>query len=543
MNFINKSVIKDFSVCKSRILILDFCSQYTQLIARRVRELGVYCEVFFCWNLTEHAVRQFTPSGIILSGSPMSVYAKNVINNIVPEYIFKFNVPILGICYGMHVLVAHFGGVVRKSISKREFGYSQLEVVVNSVLVQGIYDSVNVDGRGVLDVWMSHADTVISIPDGFVVIAVTKSCDIAIIANEKQRLYGLQFHPEVTHTRKGKHILKRFIFQICSCQSLWNSKNIINYLITDIRNTVRSESVLLAFSGGIDSLVTALLLRRAIGDSKLICYFVDTGLLRYNDCTHIKRLMQEYSLNIIYISAANRFFDALVGISNSEEKRKVIGRVFIEVFEGERKKLANNNVKWLAQGTIYPDIIESGISSSVVANEKFFIKSHHNVGGLPDIKSMALLEPIKHLFKDEVRTLGKELGVSSDILCDHPFPGPGLGIRILGEVNRERCDLLRCADLIFIEELKMSNLYTKISQAFVVFLPVRSVGVMGDVRKYEWVVALRAVETVDFMTARWAEFPYDFLCKVSTRIINEVDGISRVVYDISNKPPSTIEWE
>lgn len=517
-----------------RILILDFGSQYTQLIARRVREIGVYCELW-PWDVSEEKIRGFKPTGIILSGSPEST--TEAASPRAPEYVFNAGVPLLGICYGLHTMAMQLGGKVEGS-HLREFGYAQVKIVEPSELVRDIQDKFNDAGLPELDVWMSHGDKVTAVPAGFHIVASTPTCPIAIMANEEKHFYGVQFHPEVTHTKQGFRLLERFVLAICGCKPLWNAAMIIDDAIERIRQQVGDDKVLLGLSGGVDSSVTAMLLHRAIGKN-LTCVFVDHGLLRLNEAEQVMAMFgSKFGLNIIHINAEERFLGELKGVTDPEAKRKVIGRVFVEVFDQEAHKITN--VKWLAQGTIYPDVIESAAAGSGKAH---VIKSHHNVGGLPAEMKMGLVEPLRELFKDEVRRIGLELGLPYDMLYRHPFPGPGLGVRVLGEVKKEYCELLRKADAIFIEELYKADLYHKVSQAFTVFLPVRSVGVMGDGRKYDWVVSLRAVETVDFMTAHWAHLPYDFLGHVSNRIINEVAGISRVVYDISGKPPATIEWE
>ncbi|AHF74543.1 GMP synthase [Candidatus Sodalis pierantonius str. SOPE] len=522
------------NIHKHRILILDFGSQYTQLVARRVRELGVYCELW-AWDVTEAQIREFHPSGIILSGGPKSTTEQD--SPRAPDYVFQAGVPVLGVCYGMQTMAMQLGGKVQGS-SQREFGYAQVEVLTDSLLVRDIQDDIGTGGAPLLDVWMSHGDKVTAIPADFVTVASTETCPFAIMANEEKRFYGVQFHPEVTHTRQGQRMLERFVLDICQCDQLWTPAKIIEDAVTRIREQVGDDRVILGLSGGVDSSVTAMLLHRAIGD-RLTCVFVDNGLLRLNEASQVMDMFGDhYGLNIIHVPAEDRFLSALAGIDDPETKRKTIGRVFVEVFD--EQALSLTDVKWLAQGTIYPDVIESAASASGKAH---VIKSHHNVGGLPKEMKMGLVEPLKELFKDEVRKIGLELGLPYDMLYRHPFPGPGLGVRVLGEVKKEYCDLLRRADAIFIEELHKADLYNKVSQAFTVFLPVRSVGVMGDSRKYDWVVSLRAVETIDFMTAHWAHLPYEFLGRVSNRIINEIDGISRVVYDISGKPPVTIEWE
>ncbi|WP_032097099.1 MULTISPECIES: glutamine-hydrolyzing GMP synthase [unclassified Alteromonas] len=517
-----------------RILILDFGSQYTQLIARRVREIGVYCELW-AWDVTEEQIRAFNPQGIILSGGPESVTEEG--SPRAPDYVFEAGVPVFGICYGMQTMAHQLGGGVLGS-DKREFGYAQVEVIKPSPLLDKIEDAIGDNGAARLDVWMSHGDKVSAIPDGFETIAQTASCPHAAMYNEEKQFYGVQFHPEVTHTRQGMRLLTHFVMDVCKCEKLWTAGAIIEDAIERIKQKVGDDEVILGLSGGVDSSVTAMLLHRAIGKN-LTCVFVDNGLLRLNEADQVMEMFGDhFGLNIIRIDAEERFLARLEGIEDPELKRKAIGNEFVRVFDEEAGKLAN--AKWLAQGTIYPDVIESAGSATGKAH---VIKSHHNVGGLPDDMALGLVEPLRELFKDEVRKIGLELGLPYDMLYRHPFPGPGLGVRVLGEIKKEYCDLLRRADAIFIEELYAADLYQKVSQAFTVFLPVRSVGVMGDARKYDWVVSLRAVETIDFMTAHWAHLPYDFLGKVSNRIINEVDGISRVVYDISGKPPATIEWE
>ncbi|OOF30543.1 glutamine-hydrolyzing GMP synthase [Salinivibrio proteolyticus] len=517
-----------------RILILDFGSQYTQLIARRVREIGVYCELW-SWDVEEQDIRDFAPDGIILSGGPESVAEAG--SPRAPEYVFNAGVPVLGVCYGMQTMAEQLGGKVAGS-EHREFGYAQVKRVANSALFDGIEDAIAEDGTALLDVWMSHGDKVVAIPEDFVKIAETDTCPFAAMANEEKRFYGVQFHPEVTHTRQGKRMLEQFVMNICGCERLWTPASIIEDAVERIREQVGDDEVILGLSGGVDSSVVAMLVHRAIGD-KLTCVFVDNGLLRLNEGEQVLEMFGDhFGLNIVHVNAEDRFLDALKGEADPEAKRKIIGRVFVEVFDEQASKM--KNAKWLAQGTIYPDVIESAASKTGKAH---VIKSHHNVGGLPEEMKMGLVEPLKELFKDEVRKIGLELGLPYNMLYRHPFPGPGLGVRVLGEIQKEYCDLLRRADAIFIEELRNADLYDKVSQAFAVFLPVRSVGVMGDGRKYDWIIALRAVETIDFMTAHWAHLPYDFLGKVSNRIINEVDGISRVVYDVSGKPPATIEWE
>jgi GMP synthase (glutamine-hydrolysing) len=515
-----------------KILILDFGSQYTQLIARRVREAGVYCEIHPS-DVDDSDITTFKPNGIILSGGPESVTADDTLT--APDAVFSLGVPVLGICYGMQTMAAQLGGKVA-SADHREFGYAQVRARHHSKLLKEIEDHVNEEGHAFLDVWMSHGDRVDELPVGFHCIASTDNAPNAGIADEDRGFYGLQFHPEVTHTRQGQRILERFVHEICGCASDWTPGNIIEDSINRVRERVGDDEVILGLSGGVDSSVVAALLHQAIGD-QLTCVFVDNGLLRYREGDQVMAVFAEnMGVKVIRVDAEQRFLAELDGVDDPEQKRKIIGRVFIEIFEEEAGKLTTAN--WLAQGTIYPDVIESAGSKNA-----HLIKSHHNVGGLPEDMKLELVEPLRELFKDEVRKIGVELGLPSEMVYRHPFPGPGLGVRILGEVKKEYADLLRLADHIFIQELYRHDLYDKVSQAFVVFLPVKSVGVMGDGRKYDYVVALRAVETIDFMTARWAHLPYDFLDHVSRRIINEIDGITRVTYDISGKPPATIEWE
>ncbi len=517
-----------------RILILDFGSQYTQLIARRVREAGVYCEIH-PWDADPGEIREFAPSGIILSGGPESVIMDDPPR--VSDLVFQMDVPVLGICYGMQAMAAQLGGRVESS-SHREFGYAQVRARGHTRLLSDIEDHTTPEGHGMLDVWMSHGDRVSVLPEGFRLMASTDSAPIAAMADEDRGFYGVQFHPEVTHTRQGMRILSRFVHDICGCRNLWTPENIIDDMITRVREQVGDDQVILGLSGGVDSSVVGALLHKAIGD-QLTCVFVDTGLLRLHEGDQVMATFARHmGVRVIRVDAEARFLKALEGVNDPEAKRKVIGGLFIEVFDEEAGKLTN--ARWLAQGTIYPDVIESAGSKTGKAH---LIKSHHNVGGLPEHMKLGLVEPLRELFKDEVRRIGVELGLPSEMVYRHPFPGPGLGVRILGEVKKEYADLLRQADDIFIEELRKADLYDQVSQAFAVFLPVRSVGVMGDGRRYDYVVALRAVETIDFMTARWAHLPYDFLDTVSRRIINEVNGISRVTYDISGKPPATIEWE
>ncbi|MGY4676112.1 glutamine-hydrolyzing GMP synthase [Pasteurella sp. P03HT] len=516
-----------------KILILDFGSQYTQLIARRVREIGVYCELW-AWDVSEADIREFNPTGIILSGGPESTTEKN--SPRAPEYVFKAGVPVLGICYGMQTMAMQLGGLTETS-DHREFGYASVDLKATDALFAKLNDDLT-SAAPKLDVWMSHGDKVTRLPENFQVTGVTPTCPIAAMSDESRRFYGVQFHPEVTHTKSGLALLTNFVVNICGCERNWTPENIIEDAVARIKAQVGDDEVILGLSGGVDSSVTALLLHRAIGKN-LHCVFVDNGLLRLNEAEQVMEMFgDKFGLNIIHVNAENRFLDALKGIDEPEAKRKTIGKVFVDVFDDESKKLSS--VKWLAQGTIYPDVIESAASKTGKAH---VIKSHHNVGGLPDYMKLGLVEPLRELFKDEVRKIGLALGLPAEMLNRHPFPGPGLGVRVLGEIKKEYCDLVRRADAIFMEELHASGWYYKVSQAFTVFLPVKSVGVMGDGRKYDWVVSLRAVETIDFMTAHWAHLPYELLGKISNRIINEVNGISRVVYDVSGKPPATIEWE
>jgi GMP synthase (glutamine-hydrolysing) len=517
-----------------RILILDFGSQYTQLIARRVREAGVYCELH-AYDMEEAEIRAFEPNGIILSGGPESTTAAEA--PIAPPVVFELGVPVFGICYGMQTMAAQLGGRVENA-DHHEYGYARVRARGHTALLKDIEDHVSDEGYGLLDVWMSHGDRVIEMPEGFVLMASTDSAPVAGMADETRRFYGVQFHPEVTHTTQGQRIIERFVHTICGCEGLWTPDNIIDDAIKAVREQVGDEEVILGLSGGVDSSVVAALLHKAIGD-QLTCVFVDNGLLRYKEGDQVMATFaQHMGVKVIRVDAEQRFLDALKGENDPEKKRKIIGNLFVEIFEEEAGRL--KDARWLAQGTIYPDVIESAGAKTGKAH---LIKSHHNVGGLPDWMNLKLLEPLRELFKDEVRRLGVELGLPYDMVYRHPFPGPGLGVRILGEVKKEYADILRLADHIFIEELLKNELYHKTSQAFAVFLPVKSVGVTGDGRRYEYVVALRAVETIDFMTARWAHLPYDFLDHVSRRIVNEINGISRVVYDITGKPPGTIEWE
>ncbi len=517
-----------------RILILDFGSQYTQLIARRVRESGVYCEIY-PWDAEFTQIRDFGARGFILSGGPESTLDSD--RPEVPAELFELGLPILGICYGMQAIAQQLGGKV-ENVGKSEFGYASVRARGHTELLRDIQDHVTDEGHGMLDVWMSHGDRVAELPLGFKLMATTDGAPIAGMADEQRRIYGLQFHPEVTHTRQGAAIYARFLHQICGCGSAWTSANIIDASIAEVRARVGKDEVILGLSGGVDSSVVAALLHKAIGD-QLTCIFVDTGLLRYREGDQVMETFAEHmGVHVIRVDAEDRFMAKLGGLDDPEHKRKAIGNLFIEIFEEEAGK--QNDARWLAQGTIYPDVIESAGAKTGKAH---LIKSHHNVGGLPEEMKLELVEPLRELFKDEVRQIGVELGLPREMVYRHPFPGPGLGVRILGVVKKEYADTLRLADHIFIEELRNHDLYDQVSQAFVVFLPVRSVGVTGDGRRYNHVVSLRAVETIDFMTARWADLPYHFLDHVSRRIMNEIEGISRVVYDISGKPPGTIEWE
>lgn len=517
-----------------RILILDFGSQYTQLIARRVREAGVYCEIY-PWDANFKHIEEFGARGFILSGGPESTLDSE--QPVVPPALFDLGLPILGICYGMQAIAQQLGGSV-ENVGKSEFGYASVRARGHTDLLRDIQDHETSEGHGMLDVWMSHGDRVAELPPGFKLMASTESAPIAGMVDEARKIYGLQFHPEVTHTRQGAAIYARFLHQICGCASAWTSANIIDATISEVRTRVGRDDVVLGLSGGVDSSVVAALLHRAIG-VQLTCIFVDTGLLRYREGDQVMEQFAEHmGVRVLRIDAEDRFLAKLEGQTDPEDKRKAIGNLFIEIFEEEAGKL--DNARWLAQGTIYPDVIES---AGAATGKAHLIKSHHNVGGLPQDMKLDLVEPLRELFKDEVRQIGVELGIPREMVYRHPFPGPGLGVRILGEVKKEFADTLRLADHIFIEELRNHDLYDKVSQAFVVFLPVKSVGVTGDGRRYNHVVSLRAVETIDFMTARWADLPYHFLDHVSRRIMNEIEGIARVVYDISGKPPGTIEWE
>ncbi len=518
-----------------RILILDFGSQYTQLIARRVREIGVFSEIR-AWDMDEAEIRAYNPTGIILAGGPESVTEAG--SPRAPEIVFTLGVPVLGICYGMQTMAEQMGGKVESS-TIREFGYAQVQVEGSSRLLHDIKDHVDsTTGKALLDVWMSHGDKVVRMPEGFELMASTPSCAIAGMYHAGKNFFGVQFHPEVTHTLQGKRLLEHFVLEICGCEALWTPAKIIEDQIEKVRAQVGNQKVLLGLSGGVDSSVVAALLHKAIGD-QLTCVFVDNGLLRKNEGDMVMDMFaKNMGVKVIRADAEALFLNALAGVSDPEAKRKIIGGKFIEVFDAEATKLTD--VNFLAQGTIYPDVIESAAAKTGKAH---VIKSHHNVGGLPDDMKMSLVEPLRELFKDEVRKIGLELGLPYDMVYRHPFPGPGLGVRILGEVKKEYADILREADAIFIEELHNAGWYHKTSQAFAVFIPQKSVGVVGDGRRYEWVIAIRAVETIDFMTARWAHLPYELLEKVSNRIINEIEHVSRVVYDVSSKPPATIEWE
>jgi len=523
-----------------KILILDFGSQVTQLIARRLRESNVYCEIH-PHDVDDGFVRAFAPKGIVLSGGPNSVTEGDTPR--APAAVWTQGVPVLGICYGMQTMAAQLGGTVETG-KVREFGYAEVRARGHSALFRDLQDRTNADGHGLLDVWMSHGDKVIALPPGFRVIGSNPACPVAAMADESRGFYGVQFHPEVTHTKQGVSILARFAHEICGCGRDWNMADYVVEAVATIRAQVGRDEVVLGLSGGVDSSVAAALIHEAIGD-QLTCVFVDNGLLRLNEAEQVMdTFARNLGVRVIHVDAAAEFLGALAGVADPERKRKIIGKEFVEVFQREAAKLPG--VKWLAQGTIYPDVIESAGAKTKKAHT---IKSHHNVGGLPETLHLKLLEPLRELFKDEVRELGLALGLPREMVFRHPFPGPGLGVRILGEVTREHAELLRRADAIFIDELRLArdaagkSWYDLTAQAFAVFLPVRSVGVMGDGRSYEHVVALRAVETTDFMTAHWAPLPHDLLAKVSNRIINEVRGINRVVYDISGKPPATIEWE
>jgi len=523
-----------------KILILDFGAQYTQLIARRVREAKVYCEIHPC-DVSDDFVRGFGPRGVILSGSHMSAYEESTAK--APAAVFALGVPVLGICYGMQTMAQQLGGVVEPG-KVREFGYAEIRARGHTRLLDGIEDFRTPEGHGMLKVWMSHGDKVVKLPPGFKLMASTQACPIAGMADEERGFYGVQFHPEVTHTRQGKRVLERFVRGICGCTADWNMPDYVGEAVARIRDQVGVEEVILGLSGGVDSSVAAALIHRAIGE-QLTCVFVDHGLLRLNEGEQVMETFAKHMhVKVLHVDASAEFFQALAGVSDPEEKRRIIGRHFVEVFQREAAKI--KNARWLAQGTIYPDVIESAGAKTKKATT---IKSHHNVGGLPETLHLKLLEPLRELFKDEVRELGLALGLPREMVFRHPFPGPGLAVRILGEVKHEYADLLQRADAIFIEELRRAgdeegvSWYDKTAQAFAVFLPVRSVGVMGDGRTYEYVIALRAVQTTDFMTADWAPLPHELLARISGRIINEVRGVNRVTYDISSKPPATIEWE
>jgi GMP synthase (glutamine-hydrolysing) len=517
-----------------KILILDFGSQYTQLIARRVREIGVFSEIR-AWDMDEADIREYNPSGIILAGGPESVTAAG--SPRAPECVFTLGLPVLGICYGMQTMAEQMGGKVEGS-NIREFGYAQIQVENDNRLLNGIQDHISGSGKSLLDVWMSHGDKVVRMPEGFELLASTPSCAIAGMFHAGKNFFGVQFHPEVTHTLQGQRMLEHFVISICGCEALWTPAKIIEDQIEKVRAQVGDQKVLLGLSGGVDSSVVAALLHKAIGE-QLTCVFVDNGLLRKNEGDMVMDMFaKNMGVKVIRANAADQFLGKLAGVSDPEAKRKIIGGTFIDVFDAEATRLTD--VNFLAQGTIYPDVIESAAAKTGKAH---VIKSHHNVGGLPEDMKMALVEPLRELFKDEVRKIGLELGLPYDMVYRHPFPGPGLGVRILGEVKKEYADILREADAIFLEELHNFDWYHKTSQAFAVFIPQKSVGVVGDGRRYEWVIALRAVETIDFMTARWAHLPYELLEKVSNRIINEIEHVSRVTYDVSSKPPATIEWE
>jgi len=517
-----------------RILILDFGAQYTQLIARRVREAKVYCEIHPC-DVPDALVREFAPKGVILSGSHMSAYEESTLK--APQAVFELGVPVLGICYGMQTMAQQLGGKVEAG-KVREFGYAEVRARGHTKLLEGIEDSRSSEGHGMLKVWMSHGDKVVEMPPGFKLMASNDACPIAGMADEQRRFYAVQFHPEVTHTRQGRKLLHRFVREICGCRGDWNMPDYVTEAVARIREQVGKDEVILGLSGGVDSSVAAALIKKAIG-KQLSCVFVDHGLLRLNEAVQVMDTFARHlQVKVIQVDAAAEFYGALAGIDDPEEKRKIIGKHFVDVFQREAAKI--KGAKWLAQGTIYPDVIESAGARTKKAAS---IKSHHNVGGLPETLHLKLLEPLRELFKDEVRELGLALGLPREMVFRHPFPGPGLGVRILGEIKKEYVALLQRADDIFIQELRAADWYDKTAQAFAVFLPVKSVGVMGDGRTYEYVVALRAVQTTDFMTADWAPLPHELLAKVSSRIINEVRGINRVAYDISSKPPATIEWE
>lgn len=536
-----------------KILVLDFGSQVTQLIARRVRECGVFCEILPC-DVEPQRIKEYGASGIILSGSHQSAYEEST--DRAPELVFELGIPVLGICYGMQTMAMQLGGKVEAG-TVREFGHAQIRAHGHTKLFEGIQDETNEQGHGLLNVWMSHGDKVTELPPNFKLMASTPSCPIAGMADETRGFYAVQFHPEVTHTKKGKEILARFVREICGCKGDWSMPSFVDEAVERIRAQVGSDEVILGLSGGVDSSVAAALIHKAIGD-QLTCVFVDHGLLRFKEGEQVMETFAKHlGVRVVHVNATDEFMGQLKGVTDPEAKRKIIGKAFVDVFQREAGKRAN--AKWLAQGTIYPDVIESAGAKTGKATS---IKSHHNVGGLPDTLNLSLLEPLRDLFKDEVRKLGVELGLDPEMVYRHPFPGPGLGVRILGEVKAEYAEILQRADAVFIEELRNTKATTKdaaaelcteeqigkswydlTSQAFAVFLPVKSVGVMGDGRTYEYVVAIRAVQTQDFMTAHWAHLPYSLLGRVSNRIINEVRGVNRVVYDVSGKPPATIEWE
>ncbi len=536
-----------------KILVLDFGSQVTQLIARRVRESGVFCEILPC-DVESERIKNYGASGIILSGSHQSAYEEST--DKAPEIVFNLGVPVLGICYGMQTMAMQLGGKVEAG-TVREFGHAQIRAHGHTKLFDGIQDETNEQGHGLLNVWMSHGDKVTELPPNFKLMASTPSCPIAGMADETRGFYAVQFHPEVTHTKKGKEILARFVRDICGCKGDWSMPSFVDEAIEKIRAQVGTDEVILGLSGGVDSSVAAALIHRAIGD-QLTCVFVDHGLLRFKEGEQVMETFAKHlGVRVVHVNATEEFMGQLTGVTDPEAKRKIIGKAFVDVFQREAGRRAN--AKWLAQGTIYPDVIESAGAKTGKATS---IKSHHNVGGLPDTLNLKLLEPLRDLFKDEVRKLGVELGLDPEMVYRHPFPGPGLGVRILGEVKAEYAEILQRADAVFIEELRNTKAtakdaaaelcteeqigkswYDLTSQAFAVFLPVKSVGVMGDGRTYEYVVAIRAVQTQDFMTAHWAHLPYALLGRISNRIINEVKGVNRVVYDVSGKPPATIEWE
>ena len=519
---------------RQKILILDFGAQYTQLIARRVREAQVYCEIH-PHDVADDFVRRYGASGVILSGSHMSAYEDSA--GAAPGAVFELGVPVLGICYGMQTMAQQLGGRVEAG-KVREFGYAEVRARGHTRLLEGIEDTRTPEGHGMLRVWMSHGDKVTALPAGFRLMASTESCPIAGMADEARRFYAVQFHPEVTHTKQGTKILHRFVKDICGCTGDWTMPAFVSSSVDEIRSLVGKEEVVLGLSGGVDSSVAAALIHRAIGE-QLTCVFVDHGLLRLNEAAQVlDTFARHMHVKVIHVDASSEFLAALRGVADPEAKRKIIGKLFVDVFQRESGSI--KNARWLAQGTIYPDVIESAGAKTKKAAT---IKSHHNVGGLPETLQLKLLEPLRELFKDEVRELGLALGLPREMVFRHPFPGPGLGVRILGSIEKPYVDLLQRADAIFIDELRSSGWYDRTAQAFAVFLPVKSVGVMGDGRTYENVVSLRAVQTTDFMTAEWAPLPHELLAKVSNRIINEVRGINRVTYDISSKPPATIEWE